>query len=111
MNNDKQKLWTSRGNDFRSSGLTCRAWCDEHQISSSTMGYWVRKLDRNENESSDPELVFAKLPSEQELTSKANTSDQAPIRIFISDHVHVEIMPSCPPVLLQSLIGALKEHA
>ncbi len=111
MNNDKQKLWTERVNDFRSSGLTCKAWCDEHQVSSSTMGYWVRKLDRNENESSNPDPVFAKLPSEQELTSKANTSDLAPIRIFISNHVQVEIMPSCPAALLQSLIGALKEHA
>ncbi len=111
MNNDKQKLWIERVNDFRSSGLTCKAWCDEHQVSSSTMGYWVRKLERNEKESSDHEPVFAKLPSEQELTSKTNTSAQAPIRIFISGHVRVEIMPSCPAVLLQSLIGSLKEHA
>ena len=61
MNNDKKKLWIERVNDFRSSGLTCKAWCDEHQVSSSTMGYWVRKLDRNEKESYDHEPVFAKL--------------------------------------------------
>lgn len=111
MNNDKHKLWQERVNDFRSSGLTCKAWCNEHQVSTSTMGYWVRKLDRSEKESSNQEPVFAKLPSEHELTSKNNTPDQAPIRIFICNHVHVEIMPSCPTVLLQSLIGALKEHA
>ncbi len=111
MNNDKHELWTERVNDFRSSGLTCKAWCDEHQVPTSTMGYWVRKLDRSEKESSNQEPVFAKLLSEQEITSKINASEQAPIRIFISNHVQVEIMPSCPAVLLQSLIGALKEHA
>ena len=66
MNNGKRELWTERVNDFRSSGLTCKAWCDEHQVPASTMGYWVRKLDRSEKESSNQEPVFAKLPSEQE---------------------------------------------
>ena len=38
MNNDKHELWTERVNDFRSSGLTCKAWCDEHQVPTSTIG-------------------------------------------------------------------------
>ncbi|WP_420313902.1 IS66 family insertion sequence element accessory protein TnpA [Agathobacter rectalis] len=38
MNNVKHKLWLECVNDFKSSGLICKVWCDEHQISISTMG-------------------------------------------------------------------------
>lgn len=32
----------------------------------------------------------------------AFASSQAPIRIFISNQVHVEIMPSCPTIMIVS---------
>lgn len=111
MNNEKCQLWISRVNDFNSSGMTCKAWCAEHQIPVSTMRYWIRKVGKNESGQTDFEPVFAKLPSEQEISSETNGMDPAPIHIFISQHIHVEIMPSCPPVLLQTFVGALKGHA
>ena len=43
MNKDeKYKLWSDRIQEYQSSGQSCKAWCLEHQISLSTMTYWIR---------------------------------------------------------------------
>ena len=64
---EKLILWTERLQAFQASGQTCREWCREHQIPVSTMTYWNRRLRTLESES-QPELVFAKMPTEQELS-------------------------------------------
>ncbi len=64
---EKLALWTERLKVFQTSGQTCKEWYQEHQISVSTMTYWIRRLRAMEN-SSQPELIFAKMPTEQDLT-------------------------------------------
>ena len=66
---EKLILWTERLQAFQASGQTCREWCREHQIPVSTMTYWNRRLRTLESES-QPELVFAKMPTEQELSTR-----------------------------------------
>lgn len=68
---EKLVLWTERLKAFQASGQTCKEWCQEHQIPVSTMTYWNRKLRAMEN-SSQPELIFAKMPTEQELPAGAS---------------------------------------
>lgn len=107
---EKATLWESRIQEFRSSGLTCKAWCQENQIALSTMHYWKQKLEDSETENlSEP--VFAKMPSERELTMRTLTDHVSPVRIVISGSIRIEVQPSCPPELLCSLIKALKENA
>lgn len=38
----KAELWIKRIQDFYSSGLSRKAWCQEHQISLSTFSYWLK---------------------------------------------------------------------
>ena len=40
---EKSSLWSQRIREFRSSGQTCKDWCEEHQLPVSTMTYWIRK--------------------------------------------------------------------
>ena len=63
---EKSSLWSQRIREFRSSGQTCKDWCEEHQLPVSTMTYWIRKLKKEEKYAGDAEPVFAKLPSEAE---------------------------------------------
>ena len=65
---EKAKLWSDRIQQCQTSGKTCKQWCAENGIPLSTMGYWIRRLAK-EDPASEPEqdLVFARLPSEQEL--------------------------------------------
>ncbi len=40
----KMGLWEKRVSSWRSSGLSQRAWCLRHGVSSQTFGYWCRRL-------------------------------------------------------------------
>ena len=113
MNKDeKYKLWFDRIQEYQSSGQSCKAWCLEHQISLSTMPYWIRKFKKDSGMlKSEQEPVFAKLPSEQELSETSDVTAQTPIQIYISDSIRMDILPSCPSELLHVIIGSLKEHA
>ena len=107
---EKLVLWTERLQAFQTSGQTCKEWCREHQIPVSTMTYWNRRLRALESES-QPELVFAKMPTEQELSTREFLTENTPLRIFITDSIRIEIMADCPPELLCVLVRSLKDHA
>ena len=110
--NEKSKLWAERIQEFQTSGLTCKAWCMEHQIPLSTMTYWNRKLgEENTAEEGNNEPVFARLPSAAELISQNEISNCSAVSIFINDYFRIETSPSCPQELFQLLIRTLKENA
>ena len=66
---EKITLWSERIHEFQSSGQTCKTWCQEHRIPVSTMNYWMRKL-KTLDEQSDTDMIFAKMPTEQELSTR-----------------------------------------
>ena len=77
---EKAKLWADRIQQYKISGQTCKQWCAENDIPLSTMGYWTRRLAK-EDPASEPEqdLVFARLPSEREAARKLLSEETAPV--------------------------------
>lgn len=76
------------------------------------MGYWNRRLTKEASAfESEQDLVFARLPSEQEAARKLLSEETAPVRIFISDSIRVEISDSCRPELMESILRFLQCHA
>lgn len=64
---EKAKLWSDRIQQYQTSGQTCKQWCTENGIPLSTMGYWIRRFAKEEPASeSEQDMVFVRLPSEQE---------------------------------------------
>ena len=107
---EKLALWSELIHDFQTSGQSCKAWCQENQIPVSTMGYWMRRL-RNTGNSCETDLIFAKMPTEQEIAAKETANSLSPIHIFIADSIRIEVMPDCSPELFHLLIKGLKDHA
>ena len=108
---EKAVLWAERIRELRSSGLTIKDWCLQHKISYSTMSYWMRKLNGKESVK-DGELIFAKLPSEKEISVKENTNIvPSTLQIFISENIRIEIPDSCRTELLESVLKVLINHA
>ena len=108
----KAKLWSDRIQQCQTSGKTCKRWCAENGIPLSTMGYWIRRLAKEEPASeSEQDLIFARLPSEQEAARKILSEESSPMRIFISDSIRIEISGSCRPELMESILGFLQRHA
>ena len=109
---EKAKLWSERIQQCQTSGKTCKQWCAENGIPLSTMGYWIRRLAKEEPASeSEQDLVFVRLPSEQEAARKLLSEESSPVRIFISDSIRIEISDSCRPELMESILGFLQRHA
>lgn len=89
MKKDKKlALWSERIHDFQTSGQSCKAWCQENQIPVSTMRYWMRRL-RNTRNSCETDLLFAKMPTEQEIAAKETANSLSPIHIFIADSIRI----------------------
>lgn len=107
---EKSSLWSQRILEFRSSGQTCKGWCQEHQLAVSTMTYWIRKLKKEET-TVDAEPVFVKLPSESEIAMRDTAENSVAVSIYISGCVRIEAAPSCPPELFRVLVRTLKENA
>ena len=107
---EKAVLWAERIQEFRSSGLTCKQWCTEHEISLSTMGYWLRKSETKEPKM-ETEPVFAKLPSEKEIAANMVSVLPSAFQIFISENIRIEIADSCRPELLEILLRVLENNA
>ena len=109
---EKAKLWADRIQQCQTSGQTCKQWCAENGIPLSTMGYWSRRLAKEALASeSEQDLIFARLPSEQEVARKLLSEETAPVRIFISDSIRIEISDSCRPELIESILRFLQRHA
>ena len=102
----KTELWTKRIQDFHESGLSQKEWCQEHQISQSTFGYWIRKQTKEQPD----EPVFAKLPSQQEISSDLSVGG-VPVTIYLPGSIRIEIGAGCPVGLMASLIHTLSAYA
>ena len=85
-----------------------RTGASRNEISQSTLGYWIRKIQSEIPETgpaSDP--VFAKLPSEQDLQFNGSTGNHS-VTILLSENIRIEIDADCPSRLLATLLQALK---
>lgn len=103
----KSDMWEQRIRDYHLSGLACKEWCEQNQVSVSTIGYWIRK-QKAVNNLVGGETIFAKLPSEDEVIS--SPALPAPITIHLGC-ILIEVAAGCPPELLSGLVGVLKNDA
>ena len=106
---EKLALWSERIHTFQASGQSCKTWCLENKIPVSTMRYWMRRLRNTESHETD--MIFAKMPTEQEIFEKETANSLSAIHILITDSIRIEVMPDCSPELFHLLIKGLKDHA
>ena len=107
----KEELWKDRIRDFRESGLSRKDWCQQNKIPLSTLSYWIRKSQSEAPEAErTSDLVFAKLPSEQELQFHTGTEKHS-VTILLPENIRIEVDADCPARLLTALLQALKSYA
>ena len=82
----------------------------QNKIPQSTLGYWIRKI-QSEAPGKEPasDLVFTKLPSEQELQLNSRTGNHS-VTILLPENIRIEIGADCPARLLAALLQALKDY-
>lgn len=60
--NQRMEKWAQRISECRSSGLTVRHWCEQHEINEKTYYYWQRRIWESMNESRSGR--FVQVPAE-----------------------------------------------
>ncbi len=102
----KQELWVHRINNYRASGLTAQVWCQQNSYSVSTLRYWISTLKKKYLREKDSEPMFAEVP----IYTSGPLIGAAPVTIHMGT-IRIEILDSCHPDLLSSLIEILANHA
>lgn len=92
------KLRTRQVEAYRNSGKTAQVWCDENQLNIHTLKYWIRKLNRQEEDKNTPQWVS--------LIQEQPPSSGITIRV---GSIAIEITIDFDPQLLRQVVAILKE--
>ena len=107
----KRELWRVRIDQYRSSGMTAKDWCISKDLSVSSLRYWITKFNKSEQfpeqEAESSDILFARLPSEEEIMEKEMFP---PIRVSFCG-IKIDIHPGCSKSMMSDLIGALRHNA
>jgi len=99
-NREKQRVWTSHINAWKSSGLTQTEYCRQKDLIRHQFTYWKCKLVKK----STP-VTFVPI-MEQSLRSQPPHHNEAPIKLII-DKYRIEIGDGFSPGTLSTLIRTL----
>lgn len=97
---DQSIEWKNRVDACRSSGLSIRKWCEDHQVKYSQFYYWWKKFNGMDKQSSCQWLPVV-LSNEKEEPSS--------LLVHVGDAT-LEIHPPFDPVLFQQVMKALNER-
>ena len=109
---NKELLWQSRLDACQKSGMSAKQWCAQNHIAYSTYFYWAKKsktISGLEKGNLSGEMVFAQLPSEQDILARPQEIP-APVSMFLGS-IRIDVTSSCPQPLLRALVEVLKQYA
>ena len=98
MINKSRELWQSRINEYRASEKTAKQWCEENNISSSTLKYWITRLNKeqslsvNNTEVNNTEFV--------PILSSNNDNRMASSATIRLGKISIDIVDGCQPSLI-----------
>ncbi len=100
-NREKQRVWASRINAWKSSGLSQVEYCRQKELSKCRFTYWKCKLEKK----ADP-VTFVPIP-EKSVRSQTSQNHQAPIKLIIDSRYQIEIGDGFSSGTLSTLIRTL----
>ena len=99
--NQRMAEWAQRVSECRSSDLTVRKWCEQHEISEKTYYYWQHRIWESMNEPRSNQ--FVQIPVET-----AAAGQNAAVRIRING-AEVEILSGTDAATIEAVCRALRE--
>ncbi len=96
------QLWVERIGEYRSSGVSVRAWCREHEISEKTYYYWQRRLYKQMASTAEA-VSFAEVPGLVETGQNSG----ATAKISLSG-ASVEVYPGADAQIIETILQTLR---
>ncbi len=112
----RQEHWRQVFRRWKRSGLTVRAFCGEHGISTSTFGYWRRLLRQGEQTTRPPrrtskgakrrQFLEVDLPWALAATGRGSAPDM--IEVVLDAHTLIRVGPGVDRERLADLVRAVR---
>ena len=105
-----REYWGGHVQAWRSGEQTQAAYCEQHDLSYGAMGYWVRKLRREQaggDGAADRGLVEIETRSSE---ASAGGRDAGPIEVLVGDRYVVRLWPSVRARDLREVLAALESR-
>jgi len=96
----KRKIWSERIASWKQSGLSQRAYCEQHQLVLGTFCYWRSRLKAQEAE--------VRTVSPRFLPVTLKPSGHAALILKINDRHSIEIKAGFDPDLLSKVVRAVQ---
>jgi len=97
---DKKTLWQDRMADWKKSGLTQPAFCQQQNITLSSFGYWRKRLKKCSLSSEDTSLKFFPVSISKEKNSG--------LTLNINADYSIEVQPGFNKNLLIDIIQTIQ---
>lgn len=94
----RQKEWTERFADYRTSGQTLSDWCHSHEVTPHQLKYWLRKIDPMPPRASAPRFIPVTLTPQSPL---------APLTLRIGPAA-IDLHEGFSPELLRQIVRTLE---
>lgn len=94
----RQKEWTERIANYRTSGQTMSVWCLSHGVTPHQLKYWLRKIDPVPSRTSAPHFIPVTLTPKSPL---------APLTLRIGP-ASIDVQEGFSPELLRQIVQALE---
>mgnify|MGYP006865118633 CR=1 FL=1 len=98
----KRALWKQHIENWRSSGLTQKDFCLQHELKPHQFTYWKKRFVHT-----DAGITFVPLKFRRPLRPPSNTCS-ASIRVVVDRDLQIELGPDFDPRLLRRLITTLR---
>jgi len=99
---ENREIWIKRVEEYKSSGLSQKTWCEENGIKATSLRYWVMKLNnKSATRLNDSSIEFASVSITEEQSFPA-------VVLEIKD-VKLSVTSNYDEILLIKLIKTLKK--
>ena len=102
----KQDLWIERISNYRKSGLNAQTWCQQNNLTVSSLRYWINKCDKESLES-DSCFKSEFVPITQ-VGIPMNPSAPVVIRY---QNISIDVYEGCNPDTLRDVLEVLNVYA
>lgn len=107
---ENKTVWEQRYNEFRSSGKSQAAWCNENNINPRTFNFWYLRFKstktQSKKQSKEPVKWLALNTDEINIKSETNPVQTSTINVRIAN-VTIEVKPGFEPEHLLNIIKTL----
>ena len=99
-----KEIWQTRINHYHKSKKSARKWCEENNVSVSTLKYWITKFNKEQNKCSDlPEFV----PITTTETIINESSASATIKF---GKISIDVLDGCKTDTLKTILDVLNSY-